>query len=97
MSNGTVRWFNRMIGAGFIRTDDGENVMFLNHAIKGFDPQGMKEGLRVSLDIQESQHGFTAVSVTALETLHVDQQDIRYKEASMTGHRRATPGSKHSE
>jgi len=35
MSNGTVRWFNRTIGAGFIRTDDGENVMFLNHAIKG--------------------------------------------------------------
>ena len=97
MSNGTVRWFNRTIGAGFIRTDDGENVMFLNHAIKGFDPQGMKEGLRVSLDIQESQHGFKAVSVMALETLHVDQQDISYKKASMTDHRQATPGSKHSE
>ena len=67
MSNGTVTWFNRTIGAGFIKTDDGQNVMFLNHAIKNFDPQGMKEGLRVSLDILESQHGFTAVSVEALE------------------------------
>ena len=67
MLNGTVRWFNRTIGAGFIRTDDGENVMFLNRAIKDFDPQEMKEGLRVSLDIQESQHGFTAVSVMTLE------------------------------
>jgi cold shock CspA family protein len=67
MSNGTVRWFNRTIGAGFIRTDDGENVMFLNNAIRDFDPQWIKEGLRVSLDIQESQHGFTAVSVKALE------------------------------
>jgi cold shock CspA family protein len=67
MTNGTVRWFNRSIGAGFIRTDDGENVMFLNHAVKDFDPQGIKEGLRVSLDILESQYGFTAVSVKALE------------------------------
>ena len=67
MLNGTVRWFNRTIGAGFIRTDDGENVMFLNRAIKDFDPQEIKEGLRVSLDIQESQHGFTAVSVMTLE------------------------------
>jgi cold shock CspA family protein len=67
MLNGTVRWFNRTIGAGFIRTDDGENVMFLNHAIKDFDPQGMKEGLRVSLDIQESRDGYTAVRVMTLK------------------------------
>jgi len=67
MSSGTVRWFNRTIGAGFIRTDDGENVMFLHNAIRDFDPQRIKEGLRVSLDIQESQHGFTAISVKALE------------------------------
>ena len=67
MSSGTVRWFNRTIGAGFIRTDDGKNVMFLNNVIKDFDPQGMKEGLRVSLDLLESQDGFTAVSVKALE------------------------------
>jgi cold shock CspA family protein len=66
MSNGTVRWFNRTVGAGFIRTDDGKNVMFLNNVIKD-DPQGMKEGLRVSLDLLESQDGFRAVSVKALE------------------------------
>ncbi len=67
MSDGTVRWFNRTIGAGFIRTDAGENVLFLNNAIKEFDPQGIKEGMRVSLDIRESRDGFTAVSVKALE------------------------------
>jgi cold shock CspA family protein len=67
MLNGTVRWFNRTVGAGFIRTDDGKSVMFLNNAVKDFDPQGIKEGLRVSLDLLESQHGFTAVSVKTLE------------------------------
>ena len=44
MSSGTVRWFNRTIGAGFIRTDDGENVMFLNHAIQGLRPAGDEGG-----------------------------------------------------
>jgi cold shock CspA family protein len=58
MSNGTVRWFNRTIGAGFIRTDAGENVLYLNNTITEFDPQGIQEGMRVSLDIQESRDGF---------------------------------------
>jgi cold shock CspA family protein len=67
MLNGTVKWFNRTIGAGFIRTDAGENVLFLKNAITEFDPQGIKEGMRVSLDIQESRDGYTAVSVMTLE------------------------------
>lgn len=67
MSIGTVRWFNRTIGAGFIRSDAGENVLFLNNAITDLDPQGIEEGMRVSLDILESRDGFTAVRVKALE------------------------------
>lgn len=66
-SNGTVRWFNRTIGAGFIRTDAGENVLFLNNAIREFDPQGIKEGMRVTLDMLESRDGFTAINVNALK------------------------------
>ncbi len=34
MSFGTVRWFNRKIGAGFIRTDEGEDVSFINSAVQ---------------------------------------------------------------
>jgi cold shock CspA family protein len=65
MSNGTVRWFNRTIGAGFIRTDDGENVMFLHSAVKESDPSVIREGARVSVDISESQYGYTAINVRA--------------------------------
>ena len=49
MSSGTVRWFNRTIGAGFIRTDDGENVLFLRSAVRESDPSlhpGRREGER---------------------------------------------------
>jgi CspA family cold shock protein len=65
MSNGTVRWFNQTIGAGFIRTDDGESVMFLHIAVKKSDPSLIREGARVSLDVVENKYGLTAINVKA--------------------------------
>ncbi len=66
-SKGTVKWFNRTIGAGFIRTDDGENVMFLKSAIRDFDTQTMREGLRVNVDVLESSDGFSAAAVRVVD------------------------------
>lgn len=66
MPMGTVRWFNRTVGAGFIRTDDGENVLFLRSSIKGFDPNAIREGLRVHVDVVEGQHGHSASHVKAV-------------------------------
>ena len=67
MPNGTVRWFNAKTGAGFIRTDDGENVLFLNGAIQDSDPSYICRGTRVSLDVLKSQYGLTANNVRAAE------------------------------
>jgi len=67
MPYGTVRWFNQKTGAGFIRTDDGENVLFLNCAIRDFDPNSICRGARVSLDVLKSKYGLTAVNVRAAE------------------------------
>jgi cold shock protein len=67
MSEGTVRWFNRTIGAGFIRTDNGENVLFLHSSVKESDPSLIREGARVCLDVQESQYGPRAINVRAAE------------------------------
>jgi CspA family cold shock protein len=68
MSSGTVRWFNGTIGAGFIRTDDGENVLFLRSAVRESDPGLIREGARVDVDFLESQNGLTAVKVRAAES-----------------------------
>jgi cold shock CspA family protein len=65
MSNGTVRWFNQTIGTGFIRTDDGENVLFLNGAIQDSDPSSIHRGVRVCLDVLKSKYGLTAINVRA--------------------------------
>ena len=63
MTNGTVRWFNRNTGAGFIRTDDGENVFFQNGSVRASDPGSIYNGARVSLDVLKGKYGLTGVNV----------------------------------
>ncbi len=67
MSKGIVRWYNRTIGAGFIRTDDGANVLFLRSSIRESDPGIIREGVRVNVEVLENQNGLTATRVQAVE------------------------------
>ncbi len=62
MAVGTVKWFNRKIGAGFIRTDDGDNVVFLGGAIQD-DPVRLFKGTRVRLDILKTESGLQGINV----------------------------------
>jgi cold shock CspA family protein len=74
MSNGTVMGFNRTIGAGYIRTDDGESMLFRRSAVKESDPSLIREGERVCVDVLESQYGFTASQVRAFELTEMTGQ-----------------------
>jgi len=67
MPYGTVMWFNTKTGAGYIRTDRGEDVLFLNNAIQNADPNSIHKGARVFLDFLKSKYGLTAVNVKATE------------------------------
>ena len=67
MPYGTVRWFNAKTGAGFIRTDDGENVLFLYGSLQDSDPSSIYRGARVCLDVLKSKYGLTAINVRAAE------------------------------
>ena len=67
MTSGTVRWFNRKTGAGFIRTDAGDNVFFQNRAIRDSDPGAIYNGARVSLDVLKGKYGLTGVNVRVTE------------------------------
>ncbi len=63
MPSGTVRWFNRKTGAGFIRTDDGENVFFQKGSIRDANQEGVFNGARVSLDVLKGKYGLTGINV----------------------------------
>ncbi|MBA7559145.1 Cold shock-like protein CspA [subsurface metagenome] len=60
MSNGTVKFFNKSKGFGFITPDDGGKDVFVHQ--NGLTDE-ITEGDKVSYDVEESPKGLNAVNV----------------------------------
>jgi len=64
MPNGTVKWFNSSKGYGFIEQEDGGPDVFVHHSgINSTGFRSLKEGDKVSFDIQQGPKGPSAVNV----------------------------------
>ncbi|MEW6670339.1 MAG: cold-shock protein [Thermodesulfobacteriota bacterium] len=64
MANGTVKWFSKTKGYGFIEQEDGTDV-FVHHS--GINAAGFKtlnEGDHVTFNVEQGQKGLSAVNVT---------------------------------
>jgi CspA family cold shock protein len=66
MINGTVKWFNDRKGFGFIEREDGADVFVHHSAINAAGFKSLKEGDRVSFDIEQGQKGPSAANVTVI-------------------------------
>ncbi len=64
MANGTVKWFNDKKGFGFIEQESGPDVFVHHSAINSSGFKSLKEGDRVSFDIEQGKKGPSAVNVT---------------------------------
>ena len=64
MANGTVKWFDERKGYGFIAQEDGPDVFVHHSAITGEGFKTLKEGERITFDIEQGKKGPTAVNVT---------------------------------
>jgi CspA family cold shock protein len=62
---GTVIWFNNQKGYGFISREDGEKDLFVHHTaiqMKGY--RTLKEGQKVSFEVEQGPNGLQAANVT---------------------------------
>ena len=60
MSNGIVKFFNNTKGFGFITPDEGGKDVFVHQ--RGLTEE-IREGDKVSYDVQDGQKGLNAVNV----------------------------------
>jgi len=68
MATGTVKWFNKTKGFGFIVPDEGEKDVFVHiTAVLASGLQELTEGQKVSFESVEEPKGLKAVEIAAIE------------------------------
>ena len=64
MAKGIVKWFSDQKGFGFIEQENGPDVFVHHSGINASGFKTLKEGDRVTFDIEQGKKGPAAVNVT---------------------------------
>ncbi|OQX23144.1 MAG: cold-shock protein [Desulfobacteraceae bacterium IS3] len=63
MAKGIVKWFSDKKGFGFIEQEDGNDIFVHHSAIDAAGFRSLKEGDRVSFDVEQGPKGPAAANV----------------------------------
>lgn len=63
---GTVKWFNKTKGFGFISREDGEDIFFHSSAVRSDGDRSLKPDEKVEFTVQETDKGPLAHDVVSL-------------------------------
>jgi cold shock protein len=66
MAKGVVKWFSDQKGYGFIEQENGPDVFVHHSGINASGFKTLKEGDRVTFDIEQGKKGPAAVNVTVV-------------------------------
>ncbi|MBI5216925.1 MAG: cold-shock protein [Ignavibacteriae bacterium] len=67
MEQGTVKWFNRTKGFGFIARQSGSDVFVHFKSLVGEGFKNLNEGDKVEFEVEEGPKGLQAAKVTVLK------------------------------
>jgi CspA family cold shock protein len=62
--NGTVKWFNKEKGYGFITGEDGKDVFAHFSQINSTGYKSLEEGQEVTFEVAQGQKGLQAENIT---------------------------------
>ncbi len=66
-ARGTVKWFSKEKGYGFIKRSDGPDVFVHHTSIQGQGFRSLEEGEEVEFDVVEDQRGLKAQNVVRVQ------------------------------
>jgi cold shock protein len=67
MANGCVKWFNDKKGFGFIEQENGPDVFVHHSNINASGFKSLKEGDRVTFEVEKGPKGPSAVNVKIVD------------------------------
>ena len=69
MANGTVKWFNKTKGYGFIEPQDGSKDVFVHiSAVENAGLSDLQENQQVSYDVESNGDRTSAVNIQLLDS-----------------------------